>query len=46
LALERKKWMTESERDKRQLIQENTELQQRVEDMQSEFDFQRTQLNK
>ena len=38
--------MTESERDKRQLIQENSELQQRVEDMQSEFDFQRTQLNK
>ena len=38
--------MTESERDKRQLIQENAELQQRVEDMQSEFDFQRTQLNK
>ncbi len=46
LAVERKKWQAEAEREKRQLHNYNNELNQRIEDMQSEFDFQRTQLNK
>lgn len=46
LSMERKNWINEGDMEKRQLVQEINDLQQRIESLQSEFDFQRAQLNK